>query len=82
MAVVGVFGAGGDRDVWLFTGCSAVVVEYVLLQQPEEALRGRVVAGRGYWAYGSEESVTGQGAGECPASELGSSVRKVRFRAG
>jgi len=47
-----------------------VVVEEALLQQGEGALRGRVVTGRGYWACGSEESVTGQGAQERPASEL------------
>lgn len=74
-SVVGPFDPPEDRDPQLLTSVPGMAVQDVLLEQGEEALHGRVVAGGTDSAHGSDHAVAVQCVDELPASKLRSPVR-------
>src|SRR5690606_21658580 len=73
--VIGPLDPGHDGDPKFLAGGPGAAVEDVLLEQREEALHGRVVAGRADAAHGSDHVVTVECTDEFPASKLRPSVR-------
>ena len=72
--MVGAFDPGDDGDPELLAGGPAAAVQHVLLQQAEEALHGRVIAGRADAAHGADHVVATQGVDELSASKLAAAV--------
>lgn len=72
--MVGPFDPGDDRDPQLISGAPTAAIEHVLLKQSEEALHGRVVAGRTVAAHRSDHVVATQGVNELAASKLTAAV--------
>jgi hypothetical protein len=70
LSVVGTFDSGDDRDPEFLAGGPPPAVEHVLLQQREEGVHGRIVAGRADPAHRSGQLVAVEGPDELPAAEL------------
>lgn len=72
--VVGPLDPGHDRDPEFFAGGPDATVEDVLLQQAEEGLHGRVVAGSSDPPYRSGHPVAVERPDELPGAELRSAI--------
>ena len=74
-AVVGPLNPGHDRDPQLLPSDPLPAVQYVVLQQPEETLHGRVVPGRTDTTHRPHQTVSVQGVDKSPRSKLRSTIR-------
>ena len=74
-AVVGALDPGHDRDPQLVAGRPSLAIEDVLLEEREERLHRRVVAGRADLAHRPDHVVAGERSVEFPGTKLRSAIR-------